>query len=322
VENAASAAQTFLSKRFHRRSTAPPRRAHWDEGKAIGALKEGDRVNVKIAPMHIFLRRDGTVITVHPTPDLLFTKPIAERLRRRDTVLRATADPSLLVQSLLDLIVDSALQVIDEYQGNILKLEEAILLKPKMTTVRHLHIMSGDLILHKRTLGPIKTLIYGLRRYDQDRCAALIDTSRIATVNGAPVKVKVEGYMSQKATIYLADVVDHMDLVLTSLDMFEAVAENLINYTFNMVSNDMSEVMRRLTMATIIFLPLTLLTGYFGMNFTRMWSIRDNGHSDIIYWEIAIPLMLIVIPIFIHNDVIRMVHYLQKKTFLSRLYQT
>ena len=58
---------------------------------------------------------------------------------------------------------------------------------------------------------------------------------------------------------------DHIDLILTSLDMFEAVAENLINYTFNvsifrdvddfnlcltidpvsaqMVSNDMNEVM-------------------------------------------------------------------------------
>ena len=116
--------------------------------------------------------------------------------------------------------MDSALQVIDEYQGNILKLEEAILLKPKMTTVRHrthyyhhpicsidafsaVHVMSGDLILHKRTLGPIKTLIYGLRRYDRDRCAALIDTSQMDNVTGAPIKVQVEGYMSQKATIYL-----------------------------------------------------------------------------------------------------------------------
>jgi hypothetical protein len=57
--------------------------------------------------------------------------------------------------------------------------------------------MSGDLILHKRTLDPIKTMIYGLRRYDIDRCAALIDQSSM------PENIKVEGYMSHKAKIYL-----------------------------------------------------------------------------------------------------------------------
>jgi len=59
------------------------------------------------------------------------------------------------------------------------------------------HILSGDLILHKRTLEPIRTLIYGLRRYDLDRCAALIDTSQVGSA------VKVEGFMSPKAKIYL-----------------------------------------------------------------------------------------------------------------------
>lgn len=88
------------------------------------------------------------------------------------------------------------------------------------------HIISGDLTLHKRTLDPIKTLVYGLRRYDVDRCAALVTSS------GLNVS-KVEGFMSHKSKIYLADVHDHMDYVITSLDMFSSISENLINYTFN-----------------------------------------------------------------------------------------
>jgi hypothetical protein len=59
------------------------------------------------------------------------------------------------------------------------------------------HILSGDLILHKRTLEPIKTIIYGLRRYDVDRCAALVDQST------ADPNVKIVGFMSHKAKIYL-----------------------------------------------------------------------------------------------------------------------
>lgn len=88
-----------------------------------------------------------------------------------------------------------------------------------------------------------------------------------------------------------------MEYILTSLEMFAGIGENLINYTFNvnfirlglissltcfmqMASYEMNKVMRRLTLATIIFLPLTLLTGYFGMNFQRMWSLE--GHSDVV----------------------------------------
>jgi hypothetical protein len=95
-------------------------------------------------------------------------------------------------------------------------------------------------------MEPVKTLIYGLRRYDTDRCAALIDSSDPANAD-----VKVVGFMSHKAKIYLvsakvlshmsntklspdkADVNDHMEYILNSLDMFSAITENLISYTFN-----------------------------------------------------------------------------------------
>ncbi|KAL1950966.1 hypothetical protein VTO73DRAFT_115 [Trametes versicolor] len=277
--------------------------------KLLRELKRGDRVNVNIAPLCIFLMRDGTVISMHKDNTLNFTAPITERLRQRDTGLRTTADPSLLVQSLLDLVVDQALEVVDEYQGRILKIEQAVLLKPSMKTVRRLHILQGDLILHKRTLEPIKTVIYGLRRYDVDRVMALREH--------VDPNAKVEGYMSHKAKIYLADVHDHMEYILTSLDMIAGITDNLINYTFNMASYDMNETMRQLTLATIIFLPLTLLTGYFGMNFNVMPSVQD--HSDALFWEIAMPVMVVVVVLFMQNDIKRMIHYLSKRMTRHRI---
>lgn len=90
-------------------------------GRRKSMLEHSGRVNVSTSKLHqytfacsvmvctlIFFMVGakycaGTVISIHSTPDLLFTGPIASRLRQRDTGLRATADPSLLVQSLLDL---------------------------------------------------------------------------------------------------------------------------------------------------------------------------------------------------------------------------
>lgn len=104
-------------------------------------------------------------------------------------------------------------------------------------------MLGGDLILLKRTMEPIKTLIYGLRRYDLDRCAAIAESEGVA-------KEKIVGYMSSRSKVYLvgafpfldvavvlmmlkADVYDHMDYILTSLEMFANISENLIEYAFN-----------------------------------------------------------------------------------------
>ena len=98
--------------------------------------------------------RSGTVVTIHQDNRLAFTQPITDRLRQRDTGLRSTADASLLVESLIDLggymcstdfgcganfacvVVDQALEVVEEYQNKILRLERAVLLKPSMKHVR------------------------------------------------------------------------------------------------------------------------------------------------------------------------------------------
>lgn len=92
-----------------------------------------------------------------------------------------------------------------------------------------MHLIAGDLNLLKKTLKPIKTLIYGLREYDDDRGAALIDSSSTS----GTASTKVAGFMSLKAKINLADVHDHMDHILSSLDLFSRVSENVINYNLN-----------------------------------------------------------------------------------------
>ncbi|KAJ7147974.1 hypothetical protein C8R46DRAFT_421759 [Mycena filopes] len=279
-----------------------------DEAK-LDALKQGT-LKVSVSPMFVFLFRDGTVITItqHAPPDMML--PISERLRRADTILRSSADPSMLLQSFLGLVVDKAVQVIDAYHDQISKLEHQILLKPKPTTVRKLHIVSGDLVLHKRTLEPIKTLVYGLRRYDVDRCAALVDDSD-PKMKGVPVV----GFMSHKSKIYLADVYDHTEYILSTLDMIAGIGESLTDYSFNMASYSMNDTMRVLTMITIICLPLTFVSGYFGMNFDHESWIEE--WTDILFWIIALPSVVVISPMFIIPDIKKMWHYIQTRRLLK-----
>ncbi|KAG2022553.1 hypothetical protein CC2G_000292 [Coprinopsis cinerea AmutBmut pab1-1] len=348
----------------------------------IRELKKDFRVNIKHQPLFIFLLRNGTVISIHPSPNLEYSVPIVDRLHQADSVLRESNDASLLVQSLIDLVVDRILEMMDEYQAKIHDLEHQILMNPSMNAVRYLHILSGDLIMHRRTLDPIKTMIFGLRKYDLDRCIALADNLAMAkqqqdaleakrrhkrrkhgwlpgastqfTTTGSKVEafanlepshihdlhrdlreghiktdddhlrefmkqggpgaishVEVQGYFSYKAKVYLADVYDHMDFALTSLDMFSGISENLINFAFNMASYEMNTVMSRLTLVSIVFLPLTLLTGYFGMNFQPFWSVDEN--SDKFFWKVAVPMMACLIPLFMFDELKKFFIYLKRR---------
>jgi len=51
--------------------------------------------------------------------------------------------------------------------------------------------------------------------------------------------------------------------------------------------------MKQLTTITILFLPLTFLAGYFGMNFETFPSVKEN--SDIFFWKAGIPLVFVTL---------------------------
>lgn len=85
------------------------------------------------------------------------------------------------------------------------------------------------------------------------------------------------------------------------------------------------------------YLVYPVLKAYLqGMNFEIMWSIQ--GHSDAVYvfnslcsyfllwlslrcrfWAIALPVMAILLPVFLRNDIVRLAHYLTKKMFVNEV---
>jgi Mg2+ and Co2+ transporter CorA len=68
---------------------------------------------------------------------------------------------------------------------------------------------------------------------------------------------------------YLGDVLDHGIMITEAMGQLKQSSENLINLIFNTISANQSSSMQQLTMVTIIFLPLTFITGFFGQNFAE-----------------------------------------------------
>src|SRR5271156_5014690 len=79
-----------------------------------------------------------------------------------------------------------------------------------------------------------------------------------------------------------------------------------------MVATTQSETMRQLTTVTIIFLPLTFLTGYFGMNFSQTyWPILTNN-GPLYFWQIAIPTTIVVVVALTFTYLRRLIRILRR----------
>ena len=71
------------------------------------------------------------------------------------------------------------------------------------------------------------------------------------------------------------DVLEHIERVLTHVRRLESSAEAAVQMHFSAQSNRTNDIMRTLTVLTAIFMPLNLVTGFFGMNFEGLPLIHS-----------------------------------------------
>jgi Mg2+ and Co2+ transporter CorA len=76
--------------------------------------------------------------------------------------------------------------------------------------------------------------------------------------------------------VRLNDVMEHVARVLNHARRMESSVENAVQLHFSATAHRTNEIMRTLTVVTVIFMPLTLITGIFGMNFDNIPLLHDR----------------------------------------------
>ncbi|MET7289916.1 CorA family divalent cation transporter [Streptomyces sp. NPDC005573] len=84
----------------------------------------------------------------------------------------------------------------------------------------------------------------------------------------------------------------NMAQVLTAIESFqEATRRVMVTYS-SLVGGEQNAVINRLTVVSTIFLPLTFITGFFGMNFNYL---TDELTSEIVFWLLAVGLQIVIL---------------------------
>jgi len=204
--------------------------------------------------------------------------PILHRLSQTDTVLRRSCDASLVMQAVIDAIIDLAIPVSEAFLDAIGDLELEVLTEPSIKQSKDLYIVTSEINMMRNQVAPIASIIAALR----DHKSMHINQQQGGRGGQANTAVKI----SATSLTYLGDVEDHILLMTENLDQMRRSCDNMIDLIFNTISAYQNERLKQLTVVTIIFLPLTFLTGYFGMNIQPFPALE---HGESYFWKIAVP---------------------------------
>jgi magnesium transporter len=196
---------------------------------------------VETAELALFIGANY-VVSNHNFP-LYSVEEVRHMVETSDRPLRRGAD--FLAYLLIDALVDNVLPMIDRMSDIAEEVEEQALRTPRPTTLHSIQRLKRAVRLIHRTMVPQREVLNRLSRGE------------------FPL-------VQQQTQMYFRDVYDHMvsieDLNLNVRDS----AENAVNTYLSAVANRQNETMKVLAVVGAIFLPLTLLSGIYGMNFDYM----------------------------------------------------
>ncbi|QQZ58783.1 magnesium/cobalt transporter CorA [Paenibacillus sonchi] len=209
-----------------------------------------DDEEIFLRALNVFLGRHFIItVTKQKIHELRVLKPILWE--------QEVSEPDRFLYLLIDLVVDNYFSVGDRIEARIEKLEEDILMHTKKSHLSEIIGLRSEILWLKKMLGPQKEVINTLNKKD----LRLIDDQL------------------QK---YFSDIYENAVKISETFETYRDLMGNLREAYQSSIANRANEIMRVFTAITTIFMPLTVITGIYGMNFDNI----PETHSQYGYYGV------------------------------------
>lgn len=210
--------------------------------------------NLVTEQVSLFVGEDF-VVSVHEGSNAL--ESVRERiLWARGRIRELKAD--YLAYTILDTVIDNYFPVIEEIGNRLNTIDE--LLEGGFDKSHRLEIRNvrSDLLLLRKTVWPQREAIAALLR---DECKLVGESTRT----------------------YLRDCYDHTIQLMDVTETYRELCADLRDYHLADISYRSNEVMKTLTIIATLFMPLSFMAGFYGMNFQHMPELASPlGYPAII----------------------------------------
>jgi magnesium transporter len=199
------------------------------------------RDTLETTEIHCFLT-EHCFITVedHDSPAVA---AVWQRMHQAPDLMQRGAD--FVLYAVADAVVDTFFTLVDSFEESIDDIEERIF-APAAESVQPLIFRRRNLLIAiRRAIGPMRDVFNAIL----NRHLPLVHEAHL---------------------LYFRDLYDHTVRVYELLETERERLSNALEVHLSHISNNLNQVMKRLTAVATIFMPLTFLTGFFGMNFEQL----------------------------------------------------
>jgi len=233
----------------------------WDESKRLSRASEVD----------IIMGR-GYVVTIHDGVlrplDVLWQRCESDETQRAD-MLGQGANHTFYV--IIDALVDYIIPMLRKVDSNIRGLEETIFIEDTRRVIQDITLARRDVISLRRIIRQQVPVLEQLEKTDH------------------PI-------LHEDLEEYFGDIVDHIYKARDIVDDNAEIINNLAETVDTLASYRINEVMRILTVISVIMLPLTLISSIYGMNLISL-PLDDNPNGFII---ISVAMMAVAVAMLLY----------------------
>ncbi len=176
---------------------------------------------------------------------------------------------------LIDIIIDDYFVVIEKVGEDIDNIEDILIKNPDPETLQNIYRLKRSSIELRKSIWPIREVINKLQR-------------------------EPANLIGDELQIYLRDIYEHIFRISDLLENYRDIIFGMLDMYLSSVSNRMNDIMKVLTMISTIFIPLSFLAGFYGMNF-------------IIYQTFQFDLFIIIIVVMTIIAVLMLLLFKKKK---------
>ena len=206
--------------------------------------------DVALLEHHLFVG-PHYLITVHLEPSQQLTE-LQQRIQKSPELTHGK--PAFLTYLAIDTLVDASFPVLDKLDDEVDALEDEITAKANNEQLNRIYHLKHTVTELRRFLGA-----------QRDVFQALI-------THGIHLQ-------QQDMTLYYRDVYDHIVRQYETVDSLRDLLTGAMDVYLSTVSNRLNETTKALTVIASLFLPLSFLTGFYGMNFSYLVNVLESPYE-------------------------------------------
>ena len=198
-------------------------------------------------------------------------EPVRERIRKSKKRIRSSG-ADYLAFALIDIVIDNYIYIISIIGEQIERLDEKLIENPSNELLEDINKYKGEINYLRKIIKPCREMVMHFVKMESD-------------------------FIEDDIVVYLKELQNNINLANESVDSYREILSDQLSIFHSNVSSKLNDILKFLTIFSVIFIPLTFIAGIYGTNFDYIPELHLK-YGYFIMWGVMIFIVIAMVVYF------------------------